>query len=76
MTHPLAHHRDVPEVAERFDELDKRPSVLEVKDLGKTFAQGTQTITAIQKINFAVRRREFITVIGPSGCGKSTSFEC
>ena len=28
--------------------------------------------TALSRVSFEVRKREFISVIGPSGCGKST----
>lgn len=70
--HPLAAHRADPKVEERLGDLLNRPKILEVKGLGKTFHQGSNRIVAIQDVDFAVHRREFITVIGPSGCGKST----
>ena len=50
-----------------------RPVVLEARALGKKFPRnGGGEATALADINFAVRRRDFVTVIGPSGCGKST----
>ena len=57
----------------RFRKIRERPVVLEVKNLDKHFQtpSGGTTI-ALDKVNFQVHRREFITVIGPSGCGKST----
>src|SRR3982074_2290108 len=61
-----------PEVTARFDRLKSRPIVLEAKNLGKTFASPQGEVIALEDINFAVHRREFITVIGASGCGKST----
>ncbi|MCB1085776.1 MAG: ABC transporter ATP-binding protein [Verrucomicrobiae bacterium] len=61
-----------PAVAERFAALRRRPVVLEVKGLGKTFASPEGQVTALQSLDFCVHRREFMCVIGQSGCGKST----
>jgi NitT/TauT family transport system ATP-binding protein len=61
-----------PEVAARFDRLKSRPIVLEAEQLGKTFSTPQGDVVALESINFAVHRREFLCVIGPSGCGKST----
>ncbi len=44
-------------------------SVVEIKDVGKTFDGGT---TALEGIELAIEEREFVSLIGPSGCGKST----
>src|SRR5205809_5087860 len=44
-------------------------SVVEIKDVGKTFDGGT---TALDGIELAIEEREFVSLIGPSGCGKST----
>ena len=41
---------------------------LQIRDLGKTFGD----LHALQAINLAVGRGEFISVVGPSGCGKTT----
>ena len=41
---------------------------LKVTHLGKTFGD----LHALQDINLAVERGEFISVVGPSGCGKTT----
>ena len=48
-------------------------ALLEVKDLGKSFAseQGGRT-DAIGSVGFAVTRGEFVAIVGPSGCGKTT----
>ena len=52
---------------------NERPVVLEAQALGKTFPRnGGGVATALADVSFAVRRRDFVTVIGPSGCGKST----
>lgn len=60
-------------VSARFTKLKERESVLKINHLSKTFTspQG-KIITALEDINFEVKRREFLSIIGPSGCGKST----
>jgi NitT/TauT family transport system ATP-binding protein len=44
-------------------------SVVEIKDVGKTFDGRT---TAVEGIELAIEEQEFVSLIGPSGCGKST----
>ncbi len=48
-------------------------ALLEVKELGKSFAseQGGRT-DAIGSVGFAVTKGEFVAIVGPSGCGKTT----
>jgi NitT/TauT family transport system ATP-binding protein len=41
---------------------------LQISHLGKTFGE----LQALQDINLAVERGEFIAIVGPSGCGKTT----
>src|SRR6266851_6188914 len=41
---------------------------LEISHLGKAFGD----LRALEDINVAVERGEFISVVGPSGCGKTT----
>jgi len=59
-------------VKARFDKINQRETILEVRDLGKRFRTPQGEVEALRGINFSVRRREFVCVIGPSGCGKST----
>ncbi|HEX3773534.1 MAG TPA: ABC transporter ATP-binding protein [Polyangiaceae bacterium] len=61
-----------PEVAEYFQEIEKRRVVLGIEHLGRVFEGGETPVVALSDVNFQVRQREFISVIGPSGCGKST----
>jgi NitT/TauT family transport system ATP-binding protein len=61
-----------PEVAEYFTELRRRKVVMSVELLTRKFGEDNTGVTALDRINFQVYRREFISVIGPSGCGKST----
>ncbi|MDT2831261.1 ABC transporter ATP-binding protein [Vagococcus carniphilus] len=46
--------------------------MLMMKDIRKTFKQGSTDIHALKNINFTVKQGEFISIIGPSGSGKST----
>lgn len=59
-------------VRKRVEELDTRPSVLEVENLTRIFDSTKGQVTALNKVSLKVRQREFVSVIGPSGCGKST----
>ena len=40
------------------------------KGVGKTFPNG---VVALEHLDFAIGRGEFLTLLGPSGCGKSTA---
>jgi NitT/TauT family transport system ATP-binding protein len=60
------------EVAAHFRELEQRPSVLEIDQLGKIFHSNKGQVSALYDVSFRVHRKEFVSVIGPSGCGKST----
>ena len=41
---------------------------LQIRNLGKALGE----LQALQAIDLAVERGEFISVVGPSGCGKTT----
>jgi putative ABC transport system ATP-binding protein len=41
-------------------------------NLSKVFRAEMVETTALDKINFEVRKGEFVAIMGPSGCGKST----
>jgi len=44
--------------------------VVSLRDVGKTFANG---VTALDRLDLAVKPGEFLSLLGPSGCGKSTA---
>ncbi len=44
-------------------------ALVELDDVRKEFGD----VTAVDGINFTVRRGEFFTLVGPSGCGKTTT---
>ncbi len=48
-------------------------SLLSIRDLTKTYANGTQ---ALKKVSFEVEEGEFLVIIGLSGSGKSTLLRC
>ncbi len=47
-------------------------NIIEVNHLGMKYHSLNGEITALQHIDFAVKKGEFVCVVGPSGCGKST----
>ena len=46
--------------------------ILEMRNVGKTFAQNGRTVEALRGANLVAKKGEFICLIGASGCGKST----
>ncbi len=47
-------------------------SVVQVKDVVKSFPVGDREITILKSISFDVKKGEFVMIVGPSGNGKST----
>jgi len=47
-------------------------SVVQLRDVQKTFGAAQGRVQALSDINLEVGAGEFISLIGPSGCGKST----
>lgn len=47
-------------------------SIVQVKDLVKSFPVGDSEITILKGITFSVANGEFVSIVGPSGNGKST----
>ncbi|WP_211366332.1 ABC transporter ATP-binding protein [Verticiella sediminum] len=47
-------------------------AIVRFDDVVKRFSTSSGVTTALQGINLAIDRGEFVAIIGPSGCGKST----
>jgi putative ABC transport system ATP-binding protein len=62
----LAYSASAPTVA------PNAASVIETKDVWKTYKMGDETIHALHGVSFSIARNEYIAIIGPSGSGKST----
>lgn len=50
--------------------------MLFVKDLYKSYQQGSNSYEVLKGINLSVSKGEFVAVMGPSGSGKSTLLNC
>lgn len=50
----------------------KPRTILELRDVTRTFVDAGRKVTALQKTNFSITEGEFVAVVGPSGSGKST----
>jgi ABC-type nitrate/sulfonate/bicarbonate transport system ATPase subunit len=46
--------------------------VLQIEGIRKEFAGGTVPVVALEAVDLAIERGEFVTLVGPSGCGKSS----
>lgn len=46
--------------------------VIEVQGLTHDYANGKNSVRALENISFSVPEGSFVSVVGPSGCGKST----
>lgn len=53
--------------------MDKKETLLEVRNLKKFFKVGDHTLKAVNDISFDIKKGETLGVVGESGCGKSTA---
>lgn len=47
-------------------------SILEVKQLTKTFTSGSKKLTVLKSMSFSINRGKSCAIVGPSGSGKTT----
>ncbi len=43
-----------------------------INELAKEYVRGSETIHALQNVNFTIQQGEFVAIVGPSGSGKTT----
>jgi peptide/nickel transport system ATP-binding protein/oligopeptide transport system ATP-binding protein len=53
--------------------VEKRDTLIEVRNLKKFFKVGDNTLKAVNDLTFDIKRGETLGVVGESGCGKSTA---
>ncbi len=46
--------------------------MLELVNIHKSYAPGSNEVRALQGVDLQFRRSEFVSILGPSGCGKTT----
>ena len=51
---------------------DIKQSIVEIRNLSKSYRRGIQVIPVLENINFDIPEGEFLALMGPSGSGKST----
>ena len=54
------------------DLLTGLPPVIELHEVGKTYASGSLEVEALRGVSLTIRRGELVAIVGPSGSGKST----
>jgi putative ABC transport system ATP-binding protein len=47
-------------------------SLITIKDLGRKYVIGAETIHALKSVSLTINKGEFVALMGPSGSGKST----
>lgn len=47
-------------------------TILEAKEITKTFGHGKNTVQAVRQVSFSLEENEVVTIVGESGSGKST----
>jgi phosphonate transport system ATP-binding protein len=52
------------------------PEILRLVDISVIYASSVRDVTALNGVQLAVRRGDFLGVVGPSGSGKSTLLRC
>lgn len=52
--------------------MSKAPVILDIRNLTKTFTQGSETLDVLRGINLSLHAGEIVALVGSSGSGKST----
>lgn len=64
------------DILKSLSKVQKRDTVLSVRDIKKTFIEAGQPLHILRGGGFDLNRGEIIALVGPSGCGKSTLLQC
>jgi putative ABC transport system ATP-binding protein len=48
------------------------PALIQLENIAKIYTVGSQTVRALNGIDLAIERNEYVALMGPSGSGKST----
>jgi NitT/TauT family transport system ATP-binding protein len=68
----IAHESAPPASSRSSAAANLSPVAVEVSGLSLTFQTADAPVVALDNIDLAIRRGEFVSLIGPSGCGKTT----
>lgn len=52
--------------------MNKKQTTLTLKNINKTFIQGSEQLDVLKDVNLEIKPKEVVALIGPSGSGKST----
>ena len=55
-----------------MEDNSQQPLIVEISNLSKSYRRGSQIISVLEDITFAIAEGEFLALMGPSGSGKST----
>ena len=47
-------------------------SLITAKNIYKSYRNGNNVLSVLEKISFEIKEKDFVTIVGPSGIGKST----
>ncbi|HEV2472798.1 MAG TPA: ATP-binding cassette domain-containing protein, partial [Chthonomonadales bacterium] len=53
-------------------EAGRDPAIVRAQELTKTYARGSETVHALDKVTISISSGEFVAITGPSGAGKTT----